>query len=140
MSNDIRTGQETEAEVGLCPQCGSAVVETTTKGNISDGIDTNRAYCGACGWQGIAEDLVAHRFKHEHGTDDQIAQQMVEDLRNHIARDLSLSLGRYLTKWGFVSPGVTPQVLSRYIVGAAQAVMKSILETRQQLEREKHGS
>jgi len=137
MSEGIRTGQETTARVLLCPKCSSTQVEHTTKGILSGTPDDNRASCMACTWVGTVEDCVLHTFKHELGSDDSLIQTMVQDLRNHIAVDLSRSMSRFLLKWGFITPGVKPQILSRYIVAAAQSVMRSIIETRQQLEQEK---
>jgi len=71
------------------------------------------------------------------GSDEKLVQTMVEDLRNVLAQDFAKSFGRFLMKWGFISPNVTPKELSRYIVAIAQATMTAILNTRRNIEQEK---
>ena len=133
MNEGIYTGQETEAAVHLCPECGSADVDTASMelmGKLGAG-------CNSCPWVGGAEDLVVQQFKHEMGSDEKLIQTMVEDLRNVLAADFAKSFGRFLMKWGFISSGVSPKELSRYIVAIAQATMTAILNTRRKIEQEK---
>jgi predicted RNA-binding Zn-ribbon protein involved in translation (DUF1610 family) len=137
MTDEIHSGQETTAAVRLCPECGSASIEQTTKGILHSGVDDNRATCGACGWVGIVDDLLTQQFTHEMGSDEKLVQTMVEDLRNVLAQDFAKSFGRFLMKWGFITPNVTPKELSQYIVAIAQATMTAILTTRRKLEQEK---
>jgi len=40
-----------------CPDCYSLDIESTTMG-IGGEVDTNRAYCHRCKWEGIVHDLV----------------------------------------------------------------------------------
>lgn len=137
MSDETKIVQDTEAKVSRCPNCMSPLVEATTKGILPGGADTNRATCTACGWEGIVDDLFVQRFKHEMGDDEKLLQTMVDDLRNVLAANFAKAFGRFLLKWGFISAGVTPQELSRYIVAVAKATMAAILETRTEIEQEK---
>ena len=135
--SDDSTRQATAAKVELCPACGSTDVETTTKGILTGEVDTNRAKCGACSWEGIVGDLLTQKFSHEMGSDEQILKAMATDLRNILAEDFSMSFGRFLMKWGFISEGVTPQVLSRYVVAIARATLEAIVIERRKIEQEK---
>lgn len=69
--------------------------------------------------------------------EEQYLEAMVSDLRNIVAADMSKALGRFLLKWGFFSNGVQPAELSRYVVAVAAAMMRAILETRQEIEQER---
>jgi hypothetical protein len=135
---EIHSGKETKAAVLLCPQCSGADIIYKTIAILDPAMESELpAWCGSCQWAGKKKDLIAHKFKHEMGSDEQILQSMVTDLRNLLAKEFAKSFGSFLLKWGFISTGVTPKDLSRYIVGIAQATMKAILETRQEIEKEK---
>lgn len=69
--------------------------------------------------------------------EEKYLEAMVADLRNIVAEDMSKALGRFLMKWGFFANGPTSAELSRYVVAVAAAMMRAILETRQQIEQEK---
>lgn len=131
----IYSGDETRAVVRVCPQCSSSSVEEFN--NVLVGPNKDRtAKCHSCGWAGSVADLLSAPFKHEMGSDEQVLQSMVTDLRNVLAKEFAKSFGAFLLKWGFISAGVTPKELSQYIVAIAKATMTAILETRQEIERE----
>lgn len=49
-----------EKEAKHCPECNGTVIETTTMG-IGGDVDSNRAYCHSCKWEGIVHDLVPEK-------------------------------------------------------------------------------
>lgn len=127
---ELHTGQVTTVGVRMCPECGSADIEVQEP--------TQAAQCNGCHeWVGSAEDLVVQKFSHEMGSDEQIFKSMVTDLRNILAQEFLGSFGKFLMKWGFISKGVTPAILSRYVVAVAQATMSAILEERRKIEQER---
>ena len=126
---EMHSGEVTTAGVKLCPACGSADIEM---------VETVlSASCNGCSWAGSIEDLVVQAFQHEMGSDEQIFKAMVTDLRNILAKDFLDSFGKFLLKWGFISSGVTPVILSRYVIAVAQATMSAILEERRKIEQER---
>lgn len=129
---ELHTGQVTTAGVRMCPECGSADV-TTAGAELAGKLG---AGCSNCPWVGTTEDLVVQKFSHEMGSDEQIFKSMVTDLRNILAQEFLGSFGKFLMKWGFISKGVTPVILSRYVVAVAQATMSAILEERRKIEQE----
>jgi hypothetical protein len=69
------------------------------------------------------------------------------DVRNLISRQVALEFGKLLLKWGFIMlPKLASEnsrfskTVARYIGGAAQAMAKSVIETRAALEKEEHAS
>lgn len=130
---ELHTGQVTTAGVKMCPDCGSADVDTASV----EFAGTLGAGCNSCPWVGSTGDLVVQQFRHEMGSDEQIFKSMVTDLRNILAKEFLGSFGKFLMKWGFISKGVTPVILSRYVVAVAQATMSAILEERRKIEQER---
>lgn len=134
---DITTGHETQALVKLCPECASASIETTTKGIISGGQDTNKAMCLVCGWTGIAHELVTAPFTHSMGSDESIANTLFNEMRIIIAKHLAVPAGAFLLKWGFLKTPIQNKDLARYMGAVAKAVLTSIIEERKKIEEEK---
>lgn len=130
---EIYSGQSTKASVKLCPKCGSSAI--TPPGTAFS--PASQSTCGGCGWSGRADELVAARFEHELGSDEQVLQTMMTDLRNVLSKDFAKSFGAFLMKWGFISAAVTPKELSQYVVAVAKATMVAMLETRQEIEKER---
>lgn len=135
MSNVIHTGQETEAEVRICPNCSSTALEAMGDGGTV-GLPTWK--CGTCNTVLGREDIIVSRFKHELGDDSDVLDKLVRSLRNTVAADLALSMGRFLLKWGFLDTP-NPYLLSRYVNAVARAMLIAIIEERQKIEGEKHG-
>jgi ribosomal protein S27AE len=127
---DIHAAHATEVEVKVCPNCSSTQVDADSFG---------KWHCGTCKTEISEEDLIVSKFKHELGDDTNILEQLVRSLRNTVAKDLAVSMGSFLLKWGFLdSPD--PYMLSRYVNSCARAMLIAIIEERQKIEREKHGN
>lgn len=136
--SDIHTGPNTTSLVTLCPSCGSASVDVVG-GTILNAPDAPST-CKGCGWEGRRDQLVGAVFQHQMGSDAQILHTIVNDLRNSVAKQLSLPIGRFLLKWGFLNTPVDARELSRYMVAVAQAMLRAVFETREQIEKERtHG-
>lgn len=127
---EIRTGQETEATVRICPNCSS----TELSGN-----DLGGWRCVTCRAQYSEEDLIISKFKHELGSDSDVLQQLVRSLRNTVAKELATTMGAFLLKWGFID-APDPYLLSRYVNSCARSMLIAIIEERQKIERESHGN
>lgn len=136
--SEIHSGNETKAMVKLCPQCGGAAVDVLSHVLLGPEKD-KAATCSSCRWVGSADQLVLAPFKHEMGTEEQVIQSMLADLRNVLAKHFAKPFGSFLMKWGFISAGVTPKELSLYIVAMAKAIIVSMLEVRRQIEKDKLG-
>lgn len=115
--------------VRRCPKCGSAAVEFSPLVGLG-------AECKVCGWKGLKEQLMGEVIKNVDG--DAALHNFFVDVRNNVAKDLSLSLGRVLMRWGFVSQSeLSPKLLARYIGNIAKAAATAIIETRNEIEVEK---
>lgn len=129
---EIHSGAQTKAVAKFCPKCGGSDVTVTS----SFSGQSASVKC-ACGWLGTVEELIVTQFKHGFANDEQILQQMVTDLRNLLAKEFAKTFGAFLRKWGFLPADVTPLYLSRYVVAVAKATMQAIIETRQEIEKER---
>ncbi len=137
--SEVIIGEKTEASASFCPSCGSASIEVKTIGILVPGRSAP-AYCLACQWSGVESELVRTTFKHEFKSDDEIAQAMMTDLRNLLAKTAAASYGSFLLKWGFLDKPIKSEQLGRYIMEIAQATTRTIIETRKKMEEEAHGS
>jgi hypothetical protein len=92
--------------------------------------------CKNCNWEGTEGPLVAN-FDLP-GSDDERIHKYVSDVRRTIAGELvSVELGKLMLRWGFITKkGLTAQTMGRYLNGIARAVATSIIEVRDQIERE----
>ena len=123
----------------FCPGCNSASVEASEMGGT--------AKCRTCNWTGTVEDLLTYRFTHGHASKEEIFHHFSLDVRNLLSRQVAIELGKLLLKWGFVAlPALTrdnpkfSKAVARYIGAAAQAIAKSVVETRAVIESEDHGT
>jgi hypothetical protein len=122
----------------FCPACGSAQIESSELGGP--------AKCLTCTWSGPSSQLNVYRFDHGHGSKEEVLLHFARDVRALLGKEMSLELGKLLLKWGFVSlPGndkdeqkLFSRTVARYIGGAAQAIAKSVVETRAAIEKEEH--
>ena len=115
----------------MCPICGSAAVSSQ-----APLISVEPVYeCSSCGWEGTHKEIVAAPFEHELGSDAAILDAMASDLRVQLAKDMGKLYLGYLIKWGFVSKP-DPKLLARYLKDISDATLKSIMQTRLELERE----
>ncbi len=128
----------TEAEAKFCPNCGSASVDFST-------LVGGEASCNACSWKGISTQLVVFPFKHEMGSEEEVARAFANDVRR-VVGDMATPLAQLLAKWGFIDAKpptredklkLYTKELTFYITEAARAVAISFITTRQQIEMEK---
>jgi len=114
----------------FCPLCGSPRVD---EGFLVGSL----CQCRSCMWQGPSEKLVVHQFKTSllDGTD--VITRFSAEMRDLVAREMSLPVGKALVKWGFLPPtSIDAVVWGRYMNAAARAIVTAIIETRDQIEAE----
>ena len=132
--SEVIIGKETEASAAFCPKCGSSSIDAPL---ITFSGGSLPAKCTACGWAGASADLVQTSFKHEFKSDDEIAQAMMTDLRNLLAKTAAASYGSFLLKWGFLDKPIKAEQLGRYMMEIAKTTTRTIIETRKTLEEER---
>jgi hypothetical protein len=113
----------------FCPQCGAASVEKTLTGEAS---------CRVCDWRGRDYELAAMPFSNGFGGDEELSRAFFVDVRKLLGQTFGLEMGRLLLRWGFL-PAPDVRLLSRYLAAAARAVVLSIFDEREKLEKELHG-
>jgi len=114
----------------FCPSCNSPAV------NLS-ALLGGEANCGACSWKGRNEELLGYSFESGFGSEQEIVDAFVRDIKLLIAREgLGLKIGQLIVKWGFVTSVDVP-TLSRYVGAIARGVTLSILKERYDIEKEK---
>ncbi len=113
----------------FCPGCGSAVINASALGG--------EAECRACGWKGSAEQLAAVPFGQQHGDQAQILQAMFNDVRALFAKETAKELILLLRKWGFIDERLDRKQIIRYFGGISKAIVKGLIETREEIEKEK---
>ena len=133
--SEIVGAQQTAAQAYFCPKCGSPSLRQTSKFVT----EQNRlpVHCDACQWDGDQSQLAVAPFKHEFKSDDDIAQGMMTDLRNVLAKTAAVTYGRFLLKWGFLDQPISAVQLAHYMDSIARAVVKTIIETRKAMAEEK---
>lgn len=126
-----------KAEIKFCPECGSAHIEQT---NILAAADySNDMFkCVSCEWVGRRDQLAISEITHQMGTNEDIFITLMNDLRNLLAKDVGVSLGGFLMKWGFIST-MNPKILGRYLSAIARAILTAVLQERVKIEKEKTG-
>ena len=120
----------------FCPACGSASV--TTQPLVGTGA------CELCPWKGRIEELAAFPFSQDLGSPEDVSRAFFLDARQLLGQHLATPLARFLVKWGFVDEP-TPRTaarlkreLAQYVGACASALVKTIIEVRQRLEKERH--
>lgn len=120
----------------FCPECGGADVSF-------GGLVGSTAECGTCKWSGPREKLLAHAFNHQRGSDAELTQDFLNDMRKVYAASSKL-FGEVLIKWGFVTveqtkggAQVNTRQLSRYIAAMALASFKALIDERRKMEQER---
>lgn len=124
-------GRNTSAEGYFCPSCGTPVEMPTVLFGNSTPIT-----CSACDWSGAHTQLAVAPFKHGFSSDAEIAETMVKELRNLLAKTAGQTYGSFLMKWGFMD-GLSALQLASYLEAIARATVTAIFETRKQLVEEK---
>ena len=133
--SEIVGAHQTQAQAYFCPQCGSPSIVTPLTIVTENG--GSPAECKACPWKGDRKDLAVAPFKHEFKSDEDIAQNMMRDLRNVLAKSAAVTYGKFLLKWGFLDQPISALQLARYMDSIAQAVVRTIIETRTAMAEEK---
>jgi hypothetical protein len=132
--SDIIVGEQRESTAVFCPKCQSPSV--TFLGSSLE-LQKRVVACGACGWGGTEDQLAQSTFKHEFKSDDEIAQAMMVDLRNLLAKNAAVTYGAFLSKWGFIDQPPSAVQLGRYMMEIAKATAKAVIELRKTLVEEK---
>jgi hypothetical protein len=114
----------------FCPACGGADVKASA-------LAGGDASCNICNWTGKVEELATFHFSHDMGNQEQVFAHFFNDMRNLFSTAVAQGIGAVLLKWGFIDQPIDKKVFARYIGGIAQATVKSVLETRQALEKER---
>lgn len=132
---DIISPVETAAAAYFCPQCSTPVEVPVLL--ISNPVSV---MCGGCGWTGDHTQLAATAFKHGFVSDSEIAETMVREVRNVLAKVAAKAYGSFLVKWGFIDGAHVHYQLATYLQAIAKATVTAIIETRKKLTEEKaHG-
>lgn len=126
--------RETQASAYFCPSCGSPAVNVQS---VTLHGGAMPASCDSCGWQGATTQLAVAPFKHGFANDEEIARTMSTELRNLLSKTAGQTYGRFLLKWGFMDEPVSALQLATYLDAIAKAVVRTIVQTRQQLLEEK---
>jgi len=122
--------KSTEETSYFCPACHSPLV------NLS-ALSGGEASCGACSWKGHNGDLLGHSFESGFGSEQEIVDAFMRDIKMLIAREgLGLKIGQLIIKWGFVT-NIDVPTLSRYIGAIARGVTLSIHKERYDIEKER---
>lgn len=112
----------------FCPACGSSSVEFGT-------LTGSKGKCNACDWTGKTEQLMQHAFEHQHGTDENIVRDMMNDFRKLYAAS-TRHLAVFLVKWGFLDT-LEPKLVTRYVAAMAAASLTAVFRVRQEIEKER---
>lgn len=114
--------------VFFCPACGSPSVDASSLAGGS-------AICRACPWSGSREELATVAIEHDALSQEAMVIKFVNVMAQVFASSSAHAVGQVLIKWGFLEGSSIPEDLAAYMKGAAIAATKSVLETRQHLER-----
>lgn len=134
---EIHAPTETEALALFCPECGSPSLQGEEFSSIQV-FERNHSQfeCKSCGWKGERRKLLASPFKHEFDSDDALRDALYKDLRNLLAKDAGKAYAEFLVKWGFISPPLTSEALTRYLKAIAKGTLSSIVLERAKIEQE----
>jgi ribosomal protein S27AE len=113
----------------FCPACGTSMVDV----QVMAGTTT----CGVCAWTGKIEELAAMPFSQEMGSPEQVLHNLALDIRQFLSKDFVMPFLKMLSKWGFTSWPPTPQEAARYMGSVAKSVALGLIQTRQEIEKEK---
>lgn len=114
----------------FCPKCGSPRVDEAT-------LIGSSSKCRNCGWTGSAGELASYQFKTSLLDGVDVVTRFSSEVRDAVAKDFSLPIGKVLVKWGFLPPtNINAMVWGRYMNAIARAAVTAIVETRDAIEAE----
>lgn len=119
-----------------CPQCASAAVE---HGELVG----SAAKCNVCGWSGDRESLLSTPFGHIYGTREAVLFELFNSLRKLMTgKEFMNELVKFLARWGFIDLQNDKRTValrvSRYASTITRAMIQSLIEERQRIEKEEH--
>jgi hypothetical protein len=128
---------ETHSAAYFCPECGSASLDMPM---LSGGPVT----CRGCSWVGDMKLLLTVPISHTLGSQEEIAYRLMSELRLTLAKFCALPLGKFLLEWGFVDAVdsaqgkvINPRQLGRYMTVICGAILKSVIEEREKISKER---
>ena len=118
-----------------CPKCGSPSVDYSA-------LTGGAANCKVCSWKGGNHELYGTPFEHMLGGREGIGHALFNDLRKVFSTQaLMTEFLAFLARWGFINMSMEQKELvrnlSRYAAAATRGILKSIIEERQLIEKEK---
>lgn len=131
-----------KSEARFCPSCGSpAVTIAELAGSDSE--------CRVCHFKGSLSAFPVRVFFTERPINvDEMLQTMANDMRAELGSNMARALANFLNRWGFLPWDANEQaplgskkynervaVMTLYGRNAAQALLSSVLHTREELER-----
>lgn len=119
-----------------CPSCGSPAVDVGQ-------LVGSQAKCRICNWQGSNEDLYGTPFEHLMGDADSIGLTFFNAVRDVLSDKVFVqAMARLLGRWGFINLSVEKRklanLLARYMAASTRGVIKSLIEERENIEKEAH--
>ena len=125
-------------EAKYCPQCGAASLDISALANTP-------VHCRACAWTGAAEALYTVPFFYAQGSREGIANELLNDLRRVLSSErFMVGFVGFLGRWGFVNLQQEKKLLAinvaRYAAATARAVLTSVIEEREKVEKEACGN
>jgi len=111
----------------FCPNCGSAAVNRSF-------LVGGSAKCDACSWTGVNEELLSVKFEHPFNSPEQVMDAFASEFKLMLGKHLAKPFGQMLLKWGFLDSNNIADLLPKYLTNAAVAMVKSVIETRKNIE------
>ena len=131
---DILPGKETQAKARFCPKCGSPLV-TGPEQTMLTSDASDKFTCGSCNWTGTRIELVVAGFSHSFGSDTDLYQALMNDLRKILAAQAGTAFLEFLVKWGFLTLPVQKEDLGKYLMAIAESSLSAVIATRVEEEK-----
>ena len=118
-----------------CPSCGSSAVEFSP-------LVGGGAKCLVCTWKGDREDLLSAPFDHMYGGQEGINYLLVKEVKGLFGSPAMVNtIARFLARWGFIDIHQEKSVIvgdtEKYLKALAQSFIKTIVDTRLHIEKER---
>ncbi len=108
----------------ICPKCESPTVDVPA-------LVGGTFVCRACGHTGTSADFPGIVAAAPLGAEDAALNAFASDIKDVVAKDIAVPLGRILVKYGFVSNPPTVPEMSRYLSAIAASLAKSMILTQE---------